>query len=256
MSELPVVETAGQMKALRQEWLRAREAVGFIPTMGALHEGHMSLIRASRSRDSRVVVSIFVNPTQFNDKSDLANYPRPIEQDLKLLTENQVDAVFMPSAAEMYADQFNFEVHEKSLSQLLCGPGRPGHFDGMLTVVLKLLGIVGATRAYFGEKDFQQLRLIQEMVKAFFIDTEIVPCPTLREPDGLAMSSRNLRLTAEQRRLAPEIFQALTNLKTTDEVKSHLHELGFRVEYVSDQWNRRFVAAHLGQVRLIDNVAI
>lgn len=256
MSNLRVIETVAEMKHLRADWQARGETVGFAPTMGALHEGHMSLFSIARGKNSQVVASIFVNPTQFNDKSDLKNYPKPLEQDLALLRRADVDAVFLPSSAEMYADNFNYEVIEKSLSQSLCGPGRPGHFNGMLTVVLKLLNIVGPQCAYFGEKDYQQLKLIQEMVRSFFMDIEIVPCPTIREADGLAMSSRNLRLTKEERQLAPELYRAMTSFKSAEEVLQHLNHIGFDVEYVTDQWARRFAAARLGSVRLIDNVGI
>lgn len=231
-------------------------SVGFVPTMGALHAGHFSLIERSKNECDRTVVSIFVNPTQFNNPQDLEKYPRPIEQDLALLKSAGVGAVFLPRAEEMYADAYRFELREKELSRVLCGPTRPGHFEGVLTVVMKLFGIVSPSKAYFGEKDYQQLRLIKDMAAAFFLDTEVIACPTLREADGLAMSSRNLLLSAEHREKAALIYKLLAGPGTAGEVSAALTAAGFKVDYVEDHWGRRFVAAFLGNVRLIDNVEL
>ncbi|HPI39470.1 MAG TPA: pantoate--beta-alanine ligase [Pseudobdellovibrionaceae bacterium] len=230
--------------------------VGFVPTMGALHDGHAQLLKKSKSECDITVLSIFINPTQFNNPEDLNKYPKMLEKDLSLAKECGVDIVFLPTNEVLYPDQYKFEVREKELSQLLCGAHRPGHFEGVLTIVLKLLNIIKPQKAYFGEKDFQQLSLIQEMVKSFFIDVEIVPVPTLRESDGLAMSSRNLRLSKDDRQKAPLLYKYMTELKSTDEVQKKLEENGYRVDYVVDLNQRRFVAAHLGAVRLIDNVAL
>lgn len=230
--------------------------IGFVPTMGALHQGHLEIVKVARQECKNVVVSIFVNPTQFNDQDDLKNYPRTIDRDLELLNSEGVDVVFVPEASEIYADNFSFRLSENKISNLLCGPFRPGHFDGVLTVVLKLLQIVGPNKAYFGEKDFQQLKLIQEMAKALFLNSQIVGVPTVREPDGLAMSSRNSRLSAIEREIAPLLFKELSCTKTVAAAKSSLEAAGFKVDYVEELWGRRFAAAYLGKVRLIDNVKI
>lgn len=240
-----------------QSW-RSRQAktVGFVPTMGALHEGHAELMRQARAQNELVLISIFVNPTQFNDPKDLEKYPKTWEQDLQLSLNCGVDAIFFPHFKDMYPDEYRYKVHESSYSNLLDGAHRPGHFDGVLSVVLKLFMLAQPQRAYFGEKDFQQLTLIQGMVQSFFIPLEIVPVPTVREKDGLAMSSRNTRLTAEERLQAPLIYRTIQSAKTAEEAKNILSEAGFKVDYVEDIENRRFVAAHLGAVRLIDNVSI
>jgi pantoate--beta-alanine ligase len=248
------VESVKDLRKLNSEW--TGQVTGFIPTMGALHEGHLALVRHARAENTRVLVSIFVNPTQFNDPKDLERYPRPIKKDLELLSSAGADAVFLPQAAEVYADGYKLSVVENQLSQVLCGPARPGHFTGMLTVVLKLLNLAEAHRAYFGEKDYQQLLLIKEMAKAFFLKTEIIGRPTVRESDGLAMSSRNTLLSVEERKLAPQIFRVLTMAKSAQDARKELENLGFRVDYVEEHWGRRFAAAFLGQVRLIDNVAL
>ena len=248
------VESVREILKMRDEW--KDKSVGFVPTMGALHAGHLALVRQAGQDCDRVVVSVFVNPTQFNDPKDLKNYPRPLAQDLALLKSAGVETVFLPQAQEIYADQHRLTVVESEFSKVLCGPKRPLHFTGMLTVVLKLLNLVDADRAYFGEKDYQQLKLIREMAAAFFLRTQIVGCPTVREQDGLAMSSRNLLLTPEQRKLAPEIYKVLTTAKSAAQALDMLTAAGFQVDYVEEHWGRRFAAAFLGSVRLIDNVSI
>lgn len=237
-----------------RQWRGQHENVGFVPTMGALHAGHAALIAQARRECAQVAVSIFVNPTQFNDKKDLERYPRPLEQDLQMLSALGVDAVFLPGAAEIYADKYRFEVRENELSQILCGPTRPGHFNGVLTVVLKLFHIVRPRRAYFGEKDYQQLRLIQDMAAALFLDIEVIACPTVRESDGLAMSSRNALLTESERMKAPVLYKILTTAESAEQAVRLLRDEGFRVDYVEEHFGRRFAAAFLGSVRLIDNV--
>lgn len=238
-------------------WRRGQKgSVGFVPTMGALHAGHEELIKKARIENDFVVLSIFVNPTQFNDPSDLEKYPKTWEQDLEMAQRNSVDAIFYPRYNEMYPDNYRYKVSENEYSILLDGAHRPGHFDGVLSVVMKLFNIVMPTKAYFGEKDFQQLSLIKGMVESFFMNLEIVPVPTVREKNGLAMSSRNTRLTAEERAKAPAIFRAITESKTAEEAAAKLNSEGFKVDYVCDIGNRRFVAAKLGEVRLIDNVEI
>jgi pantoate--beta-alanine ligase len=242
------------------EWRRLRKAfrpgarVGFVPTMGALHDGHAELLRRSREECDLTVLSVFVNPTQFNDPSDLAKYPRTLERDLELAESLGVDHVLVPEAEAMYSDSYRYQVTENRLSREMEGSHRPGHFDGVLTVVLKLFALVKPDRAYFGEKDFQQLELVRGMAEAFFLDLEVVPVPTVRETDGLAMSSRNARLTEAERRRAPEFARALRTSQGAREAKNTLEAAGFSVEYVEDRGGRRFGAVRLGDVRLIDNL--
>jgi pantoate--beta-alanine ligase len=240
--------------------------IGFVPTMGALHAGHESLIETARKHTDLVVVSIFVNPTQFNQTSDYEKYPITTRADLAICEKHRVDAVFLPKFKDMlYPDQYHFKMTEDSLSKILCGAHRPGHFDGVLSIVMKLFLLVRPTHAFFGEKDFQQLTLIQGMVQAYFLPIEIVPCPTLREPSGLAMSSRNVRLTEQDRlELAPKIYETLKSATTAANATETLSTLGFRVEYCEDHAffgkRRRLIAAWLGsganEVRLIDNISL
>jgi pantoate--beta-alanine ligase len=248
-----VIRSPLELKKWRKN---VKGTVGFVPTMGALHEGHEQLLKQARANNDVVVLSIFVNPTQFNDPNDLAKYPKTWDADLKMAENNAVDVIFYPIYDEMYPDGYRFKVIENEFSKLLCGADRPGHFDGVLSVVMKLLNIVDATHAYFGEKDYQQLTLIRDMVKNFFMNVQIVPVPTMREKDGLAMSSRNTRLSPEDRKRAPEIYKAITQSPSASVASEKLTALGFKVDYVTDLNNRRFVAAHIGGVRLIDNVQI
>lgn len=248
-----VLRSPAEMKTFRKS---LQGTVGFVPTMGALHTGHEELLKQARKANDFVVLSIFVNPTQFNDPKDLEKYPATWEADLKMAEQNKVDAIFFPQYADMYPDQYRYKVSENDFSLGLCGHDRPGHFDGVLTVVMRLFNIISPTRAYFGEKDFQQLTLVKGMVDSFFMNLEIVPVPTVRETDGLAKSSRNVRLTAEQREKAPLIYKAITGSKSADEAAKFLSQNGFIVDYVTDRGSRRFVAAKLGEVRLIDNVEI
>lgn len=252
---IKVINSPEHMRAWRKD-LDPRRRVGFVPTMGALHEGHARLLREARQDNDFLILSIFVNPTQFNDPSDLAKYPKTWDDDIELAKACGVDVIFAPEFASMYPDHYRYVLSEKEFSKELCGKDRPGHFDGVLSVVMKLLQVTQPTKAYFGEKDFQQLRLIEGMVKAFFLDTQIVSVPTAREADGLAMSSRNVRLTQEQRERAPMIYRTIKSAKTAEEAKAILNNNGFSVDYVTDTQGRRFVAARIGEVRLIDNVEL
>lgn len=229
------------------------KTLGFVPTMGHLHAGHLSLCERARNENDVTVVSIFVNPTQFNQTSDFEHYPRTIESDIALLEANAIDYLFLPHAEEIYSDSYQFHITETALSTELEGEYRPGHFTGMLTVVLKLLNLMQANKAYFGEKDFQQLLLIQKMVKAFFLATDIIACPTLRAEDGLALSSRNSRLTPQQRKMAAYFPHLLKQLTSVNEIAEKLVKLGFKVDYIADKWQRRLGAVWIDDVRLIDN---
>lgn len=242
------------------EWQKLRGALagrtlGLVPTMGALHAGHLSLVQRSLRENVATVVSIFVNPTQFDRADDLDRYPMQIERDLALLRDAAVDAVFLPAYEDIYPDAYRYRLSESELSSKLCGAHRPGHFDGVLTVVMKLLNIVRPTRAYFGEKDYQQLLLVRGMAQAFFLEAEIVACPIVREPDGLAMSSRNQNLDATQRRLAPALNRVLRESADVGSAQARLQELGFAVDYVENFDGRRLAAVRLGGTRLIDNVS-
>lgn len=252
---MKVIESIAEFRDLRRaEWAGA--TVGFVPTMGALHDGHMSLVARARGENQKTAVSIFVNPTQFNDPKDFEKYPQTLASDLEKLKIAGVDGVFLPKASEIYSDGYRFELREKELASIMDGPKRPGHFEGVLTVVLKLFHIVEPTRAYFGEKDFQQMRLIQEMAKALFLDIDVMACETEREADGLAMSSRNALLSAKEREQAPLIYRVLKNAKSPADAARELSQAGFRVDYCEEHWGRRFAAAFLGNVRLVDNVKI
>lgn len=228
--------------------------VGFVPTMGALHAGHRALLERARAENERVVLSLFVNPTQFNDPTDLEKYPRTLAEDLALARDLATD-VLVPAAAEMYPDGYRYRVTEQEFSRELEGAHRPGHFDGVLTVVLKLLNLVQPTRSYFGEKDWQQLHLVRAMAAAFFLSGEIIACPTVREADGLAMSSRNRRL-APADRLRAAAFPKLLRAGTVEAAARALHGAGFAVDYVAERDGVRLGAVHLGGVRLIDNVRL
>ena len=212
---------------------KAGETIGFVPTMGYLHAGHLSLVKRSKRENDRTVVSIFVNPLQFGPNEDFERYPRDEARDAALLEEAEADALFLPSVAEMYPDGPNppTRVTVAGVTEPMCGRSRPGHFEGVATVVAKLFHIVAPDRAYFGMKDAQQVAVIERMVRDLHFRLEIVPCPTRREPDGLAMSSRNVYLTAGQREQAPVLYRSLMRIDewlaaepglTADELKRKL----------------------------------
>jgi pantoate--beta-alanine ligase len=251
-----VFRTPSAWRAERTAQQRAGLTLGFVPTMGALHEGHLSLVERSRAENDRTLVSVFVNPTQFDDPSDYAQYPRTLDEDLAMLAQAGVDAVIVPTREALYPDHYCYRVSEHHLSKILEGAHRPGHFDAVLTVVLKLLQIAAADRAYFGEKDWQQLRLVRGLADAFFLPTEIVACPIVREADGLALSSRNRRLSPADRAKAPAFHRALVDSPSAADAARSLRESGFAVDYVDDVEGRRLGAVRLGNVRLIDNVPL
>lgn len=251
-----VVHTVAEWQALRATERAAGRTVGFVPTMGALHAGHGSLFTAAKRDHACVLASVFVNPTQFDEAQDFDRYPRTLDADVRLMAAAGVNYVFAPSVKEMYPNGTRYMVTENDYSRLLCGAHRPGHFSGMLTVVLKLLQIADADAAYFGEKDWQQLALVRGLVEAFFLPVKIVGCPTVREPDGLAMSSRNTRLTAAERALAPQFHAALVAAATATAARAQLEKAGFVVDYVEDHAARRLGAVRLGSTRLIDNVPL
>ena len=264
---------------LRAAVARLPRPIGFVPTMGALHAGHRSLIRRARLENAAVVVSIFVNPRQFERPDDLAAYPRTEADDLAVCAAEGVDVVFIPPVDEVYPPGFQTTVRVGALAERLEGAARPGHFEGVTTVVAILLGLVGAERAYFGEKDAQQLRIVRRMVADLAIPTEIVACPTVREPDGLACSSRNVRLSLAGRAVAPLLHRALlvgraeieAGARSAETVRAAIRavlagEPAIEVEYVSaadeatleeletiDRPTLLSLAARIEGVRLIDN---
>lgn len=259
-------------------------SVGFVPTMGALHEGHLSLIRRSKKENDITVCSIFVNPIQFNNQDDLTGYPRMIEQDSKLLVREGVDLLFAPEADEMYpsGEKPYLDLDFGKLDRVMEGKYRPGHFNGVAIVVKKLFDIVKPTRAYFGKKDFQQLTIINHMVQLLRLPVEIVACETVREPDGLAMSSRNLRLTISEREVASQIYDVLMYTKANAgsmpvkklQLLAHKRLESnplFRIDYFEivdkqtllpvSSWDHpeniiACTATYLGDIRLIDNLEL
>ncbi len=230
--------------------------LGFVPTMGNLHAGHASLCQRSLEACDLTVVSIFVNPTQFNQASDFAQYPKTLEADLDVLSSMGVHACFLPTEKELYQDGYRYQVHETESNHQREGLHRPGHFTGVLTIVMKLLNLVKPNKAFFGEKDFQQYQLIRDMVRNFFMEVEVISCPTIREKSMLAYSSRNNRLNPTEYRLAHHFAELFHQSLPIDTLKPELEALGLEVEYLEDVGERRFVAVHLGSVRLIDNYAL
>ena len=222
--------------ASMRAWRRAQfSSIGLVPTMGYLHDGHLSLVAASKERDERTVVSIFVNPTQFGPGEDYERYPRDEVQDLSLLEAAGVAAVYLPAPGEMYPEGYQTYVSVEQVTEPLEGKARPGHFRGVATVVLKLFNTVEPDRAYFGRKDAQQLRVIRRMVRDLDVPVDVVACPIVREEDGLAMSSRNVYLTPEQRRAAPVIFRSLEEAR-------HRFEAGIRDSTALREMTRRMLA--------------
>lgn len=243
------------------EWREIRKqlqnkSIGFIPTMGNLHAGHASLCERSLDENDVTVVSIFINSVQFNQVSDFELYPRTLSEDSKLLTSLNVDYLFLPDYQTMYPDNYQIQLSETHLSNELEGEFRPGHFTGVLTIVLKLLNLVKPKYAYFGEKDYQQFLLVKKMQEALFLPTEIIACPTIRAEDGLAMSSRNSRLTASQRKKAAHFSRLLQSSLPIPKIMAELAALGFKIDYIKEQWQRRLGAVWLDDVRLIDNVPL
>ncbi len=249
-----IVRSLAEWRATRAE-IDANATVGFVPTMGALHAGHRALLEQARRENDRVVLSIFVNPPQFNDPADLQRYPRTLTDDLALVAD-VVDLVFTPVAEEIYSDNYLYRITEYENSARWEGAHRPGHFEGVLTVVLKLLNLVRPTRAYFGEKDWQQLQLVRGMVEALFVPVEVVACATVRDSDGVALSSRNRRLSPAARAQVSLLPKALREASDARAATAMLQAGGFEVDYVDDHDGRRLAAVRLDGVRLIDNVRL
>ena len=276
---MKVIGKIDDMRRLRQQ---LAEPVGFVPTMGYLHEGHLALVRQARAENPSVVVSIFVNPTQFGLQEDFEKYPRDHVLDLSILEKEKADIVFMPSVAEIYPQQFNSLVEVSKITERLEGASRSGHFQGVTTVVAKLFNIVQPTKAYFGQKDAQQVIVIKKMVADLNMNLEIVAVPTVREPDGLAMSSRNTYLNSEQRQAALVLYQALSlaqqlwsqGEKNAERIRQQMKALIKKqpladIDYISIADTETMdeldtvkppalvsLAVRIGKTRLIDNIVL
>lgn len=275
---MKVIRTVEELKSAIAEARKSGKSVGLVPTMGALHEGHMSLIRNARKHNDVVVTSVFVNPTQFNNPDDLRTYPRTEEADCALLEKEHVDIAFIPSVEEMYPEPDTRVFDLGPVAEVMEGAMRPGHFNGVAQIVSRLFAIVQPDRAYFGEKDFQQIAVIRKMVQLEDFNIDIVPCPICREDDGLALSSRNVRLSAHQRQIAPNIHRILEEStswgKTLPETRRQVIDAinaypEMEVEYYEivdaatmqpiASWEESdspvgCVTVYLGDVRLIDNI--
>jgi pantoate--beta-alanine ligase len=251
---MQVIKSLFELKKYRQN---LTGPVGFVATMGCLHDGHGALIQRSVAENDYTIVSIFVNPTQFNNSSDLNSYPITLDADIELASKHHADIIFIPDADDMYPHNYNFNVMTADpLSQLYEGEYRPGHFDGVLSVVLKLLNLTKPQNAYFGEKDIQQYVLIKRMVESFFIDTNIVMCSTVRETSGLALSSRNARLSDAQRQRADLFAKTFHSGVRMSEMKQQLTENNITVDYIERHDDRLLAAVNIDDIRLIDNILI
>ncbi|KTD23043.1 pantoate--beta-alanine ligase [Legionella londiniensis] len=252
---MKIIQDVGEWRHIRQE-LPHTATLGFVPTMGNLHPGHASLVVSSRQENDLTAVSIFVNPTQFNNADDFNHYPRTLTEDIELLIQNGVDFCLIPDEKALYPEGYRFQIQETLFSNQMEGQHRPGHFCGVFTVVMKLLNLIKPSRAYFGEKDYQQYCLIRDMANDFFMDIEIKSCPTIREPSGLAFSSRNNRLDFWEKKLAVQFAQIFQQGKSTEDIISALRQLNIEIDYVKEYQKRRFAAVKIGNVRLIDNYAL
>lgn len=278
---MQILRTVAELRTRVRGWKADGQQVGVVPTMGALHDGHLNLVRTAKRGCDRVIVTIFVNPRQFNNAEDLAKYPRTEAADAALLARESVDVLFAPAPEEVYPPAFASTISVRGVSEPMEGQMRPGHFDGVATVVTKLLGMTQADRAYFGQKDWQQLQVVKRVVSDLNLPVEIVGCETVREADGLAMSSRNLRLDPLSRAQAPALYRVLQRTAAairdgadapsqTERARADLLQAGFTaVEYVdlraaatldpvanAEKPARLLAAAFIGGVRLIDNIPV
>lgn len=277
----PIERTLAGLRAQTAIWRKAGDTIGVVPTMGALHQGHLSLARAARAACDRVIVTIFVNPKQFNNPDDLDSYPRTEQDDARKLESTGVDLIYVPSADQIYPEGFATTVTVAGLTDMLCGATRPGHFDGVATVVPKLFLQTSADFAFFGEKDYQQLQVVRRMAADLDIPVTVIGCPTIREEDGLAMSSRNLLLSDRARIKAPMLAEVMQDMceqllagatmaQITQDAQTRILAAGFtKIDYLelrdghdlslldsAKPGARLFAAAWLAGVRLIDNIAV
>ena len=276
-----IIRTLAELRSIVGGWKSAGERLGVVPTMGALHEGHLSLVRAASQQCDRVIVTLFINPKQFDNPADYENYPRTEEDDARKLKSFKVDVLYVPDGDQMYPAGFATTVSVAGLTKGLCGAHRVGHFDGMATVVTKLFTQTQADKAFFGEKDYQQLQVVKRLARDLDLPIEVIGCPTIREEDGLAMSSRNLLLSDRARTRAPELHLAMEDVAEgllaggdlealKEKAFARLERAGFgEVEYMDlraaddlellakpDRPARLLAAAWLAGVRLIDNIAV
>ena len=277
----PIVRTLVELREVVAQWKTPGESVGVVPTMGALHEGHLSLVRAAKEACDRLIVTIFINPKQFNNQEDYENYPRTEQEDARKLTPLRADVVYVPDGAQMYPDGFATTVSVAGMTAGLCGAHRPGHFDGVATIVTKLFTQTQADKAYFGEKDYQQLLVVAQLARDLDLPIDVVGCPTIREEDGLALSSRNVLLSDQARSSAPELNRAMEEMvegllaggdldALEAQAVARIKRAGFsEVEYLElraadnlelldrpERPARLLAAAWLEGVRLIDNIAV
>jgi pantoate--beta-alanine ligase len=278
---VPIIRTLAELRAATRGWHGAGETIGVVPTMGALHDGHLSLVAAAQAACARVIVTIFVNPKQFNQASDLDAYPRTEKEDARKLERFAVDAVYAPGVDQIYPHGFCTNVSVTGMTDVLCGAHRPGHFDGVATVVTKLFTQTSADKAYFGKKDFQQLMVVTRLARDLDIPVEVIGCPTIREDDGLAMSSRNLLLSDRARVRAPRLCEVMQDVAEKLGQGSSMQELQpaavsalERADFTGVDYfelrskaglvlldrptepARLFAAAWLAGVRLIDNIDV
>ncbi|SHE85342.1 pantothenate synthetase [Marinitoga hydrogenitolerans DSM 16785] len=279
---MELIENINKMKEIRNKLIKEGKSIGFVPTMGYLHKGHLSLVEQARKDNDIVVVSIFVNPTQFGPNEDFDRYPRDLNRDMDLLKPFNVDYIFHPLVEEMYARDYSTYVEEVKLTKVLCGKSRPGHFKGVTTIVSKLFNIVRPTRAYFGQKDAQQFRVLRKMVDDLNMDVEMVEMPIIREKDGLAMSSRNIYLNNEERLQALALNKSLKRAKElfengerdVNKIKNEMKKIFdenplVKIDYIEivDEYSLEnvekiegkvlvAVAAFVGKARLIDNIIL
>jgi len=279
---MEIVNRIQRMKEIIKDIKRDNKTIGFVPTMGCLHQGHLSLVREARRMSDYAIVSIFVNPKQFGPNEDYEKYPRNITKDAEILSQENVDYVFYPAVEEMYPENYRTYVIVEDLSDKLCGRSRPGHFKGVATIVLKLLNIIQPNFAFFGQKDAQQSIIIKKMIRDLNLDTEIIILPIVREPDGLAMSSRNLYLNPEERKAATVLFKSLQAAnelikdgekkanKIIEKIKKIIsNEPLAKIDYVEivdlenlnplkslDKTALIAIAVYIGETRLIDNIIV
>ena len=277
---MQIIDNIQAMQEIGNNWCAGKK-IGFVPTMGYFHQGHLSLVAEANKQCEITVVSIFVNPSQFGPNEDFESYPRDMQRDLELLSKYKVDYVFSPNPEQMYPQDYRTWVEVEGLSSILCGASRPGHFRGVATVILKLINIIKPNFMFMGEKDFQQVTVLQTMLKDLNCETQIVPCPIIREEDGLAMSSRNIYLNPEQRKQALCLYRAIQQaqakykqgLRDTNLLKKQAADLiinsGGKIDYVSfvepktlqevaiaDDNTRIMLAVFIGKTRLIDNAPL
>lgn len=277
---MQVIDDIKELNHLTRNWNRSKK-IGFVPTMGALHEGHLALVKQSIDSCDITVVSIFVNPSQFGPEEDFGRYPKTFENDYKELIKLGVDYVFLPSTKQMYPENYRTWVSVEEITDTLCGASRPGHFTGVATIVLKLVNLVNPTLMFMGEKDFQQVVVLETMLRDLNIETKIIRCPIVRSDKGLALSSRNRYFTATEAKVAPEIYSSMLKVKSAFKsgvnnpqelitiVRNSLEPHGFVVDYINivdsfslqdvelvTKGNRLIIAVILGKTRLIDNIEI